>query len=68
MKAYLTVTGAIFGLVGVAHLLRLFVEGHPWSDSTFLASNLLLFLIGGGFAVWALRLLLKLRTRSPGNP
>ena len=27
MKAYLVVTGTIFGLVGIAHLVRLFLEG-----------------------------------------
>ncbi|HEX4649065.1 MAG TPA: hypothetical protein VH111_09585 [Steroidobacteraceae bacterium] len=59
MKAYLLVTGAIFGLIGVAHLLRLVLEpghslsAHPW----FFAGNLTLFIVGGGLAVWALRLL-----------
>jgi hypothetical protein len=61
MKAYLVVTGTIFGLVGIAHLLRLFVEGHPLSDSWFLGHNVVLFLVGGGLAVWAVRLLVSLR-------
>jgi hypothetical protein len=61
MKAYLVVTGTIFGLVGVAHLIRLFFEGHPLSDPWFLGSNLALFVVGGGLAVWATRLAMRLR-------
>ena len=61
MKAYLVVSGAIFGLVGVAHLLRLFVEGHPLSDPWFLGSNVALFIVGGGLAIWAIRLMRRLR-------
>jgi hypothetical protein len=62
MKAYLIVTGSLFGLVGAAHLLRLFVEReHPWSDPGFLAHNVALFAIGGGIAFWAARLFLGLR-------
>ena len=64
MKAYLLVTGAIFGLVGIAHLLRLFVEGHPLSDPWFVGGNVALFVIGGGLAVWALRLFMRLREPS----
>jgi hypothetical protein len=60
MKAYLVVTGTIFGLVGLAHLLRLFVEGHPLSDPWFLGHNLALFLVGVGLAVWAVRLAMRL--------
>ena len=57
MKAYLIVTGCLFGLVGGAHLLRLFVEsGHAMTDIHWLAPNLGLFLVGGGIAVWAVRL------------
>jgi len=61
MKAYLVVTGTIFALVGIAHLLRLFVEGHALSDPGFLGSNLALFALGGGLAVWATRLVKRLR-------
>ena len=61
MKAYLVVTGTIFGLVGIAHVLRLFVEGHPISDPWFLGTNLALFLVCGGLAVWATRLFVGLR-------
>ena len=61
MKVYLVITGAIFGLIGIAHLLRLFFEGHPLTDPWFLASNLALFVAGGGIAVWAARLLTSIR-------
>ena len=64
MKAYLMVTGTIFGLLGIAHLLRTFVEGHPLADPWFLGHNVALFLVGGGLAVWAARLLVSLRRPS----
>jgi hypothetical protein len=64
VKAYLVVTGSIFGLIGIAHLLRLFVEGHPLSDPWFLGSNLALFFVGAGLAVWATRLMVRLRGSS----
>jgi hypothetical protein len=64
MKAYLLVTGSLFGLVGVAHLLRLFLEpGHTISsDPWFFGGNMALFVVGGGVAAWAFRLLRELRT------
>jgi hypothetical protein len=61
MKAYLLVTATIFGLVGVAHLLRLFFEGHALSDPWFLGHNLGLFVAGVGLALWAARLVVRLR-------
>ena len=64
MKAYLLVSGAIFGLVGIAHLCRLFVEGHPLSDPWFLGHNVALFIVGGGLAGWALQLLRREREPS----
>ena len=39
MKGYLVVTGTIFGLVGIAHLVRLLLDGHPPSDSWFLRTT-----------------------------
>lgn len=65
MKAYLVTTGAIFGLIGIAHVLRLFLEGTPLSDPWFLGTNLALFVVGGGIAVWAARLLAGLRKHRP---
>ena len=64
MKAYLVVSGALFGLVGLAHLLRLFVERDQLSDPWFLAHNLALVVVGGGLAVWALQLLRRQREPS----
>ena len=67
MRAYVVVTGSIFGLIGIAHLIRLFVEGHPLSDTGFLAGNLALFLVGAGIAGWAARLLVGLRGHPPNS-
>ena len=39
MNAYLIVAGAIFGLIGIAHLPRLFFEGHALSDPWFLGGT-----------------------------
>ena len=64
MKAYLVVSGALFGLVGIAHLIRLFVEGHPLSDLWFVGVNLALFIVGGGVAAWAMLLYRRLREPS----
>ena len=61
MNAYLAVSGALFGLVGVAHLFRLFVERDQFSDPWFLAHNLALFTVGAGLSVWALKLLRRQR-------
>jgi hypothetical protein len=66
MKAYLFVTGGIFGVLGAAHLLRLFVEpGHTFSaEPEFYGANLGLFAVGVGIALWAFRLLRKLLSQS----
>jgi len=61
MKTYLVVSGALFGIVGIAHLLRLFVERDQLSDPWFLMHNLALFAVGGGLAVSALQLLRRQR-------
>ena len=65
VKAYLGTTGILFALIGLAHLLRLFVEGHPLSDPGFLVENLALLLVCGGFAAWAGWLLMRSRARPP---
>ena len=61
MKAYIVVSGALFGLVGIAHVLRLFIERDGLSDSWFLVQNLALFIVCGALAVWALLLLRRQR-------
>lgn len=65
MKAYLLITGSLFGLVGGAHLVRVFAEGgHSFSaDPLFYVANLGLFVVVGRLALWALRLHSQLRLR-----
>jgi hypothetical protein len=60
MKAYVMTTGAIFGLITLAHVLRVIAEGprlatDPW--------YVLLTVAAGALCVWAWRLL-RLTTRS----
>jgi hypothetical protein len=63
MKAYVVVTGTLFGLMGIGHLLRLFVEARPL-DPWFLGINLALSLAGVGFAIWAIQVLRRWRAPS----
>lgn len=54
MKAYLITTGTVFGLITLAHVLRVIVEGgglarDPWF--------VLLTLIAAALSFWAWRLL-----------
>jgi hypothetical protein len=54
MKAYLITTGAVFGLITLAHVLRIIAEGrHLMTDPWFV----LLTLVTGGLCLWACRLL-----------
>ncbi len=54
MKAYVMTTGAVFGLIALAHLLRILAEGpHLVTDPFFV----LLTLVAGTFCLWAWRLL-----------
>jgi hypothetical protein len=60
MKTYVRTTGAIFGLITLAHLLRIIAEGprlaaDPWF--------VLLTIAAGGLCLWAWRLL-RLATQS----
>jgi len=58
MRAYTMVSGLIFALVVLAHLLRLAMEGvRLAADPWFLGSTLLAI----GLALWALRLSLPRR-------
>ena len=58
MKAYVMTTGAVFGLITLAHIWRVIVEPHlarePW--------YVLLTLAAAALCLWAVRLL----WRSPG--
>jgi hypothetical protein len=60
MKAYLITSGTLFGLLVVAHILRIIVEGlrvvrDPWF--------VLFTIAGAALAIWAFRLL-RLPARS----
>ena len=59
MKAYVTSTGALFGLLTLAHLLRIFREGpHLATDPWYV----LITLAAAALCLWAWRLL-RLSTR-----
>ena len=55
MKAYLVLTGSIFGLIALLHLNRLLHDGvHAFAADPWLAwGNLAGVLIGAGIAGWA---------------
>ncbi len=62
MRAYLVVTGAVFGLLVVIHLARLIVEGpHVAADPFFIGATV----VAAGMAFWALLLLRRLG-KEPG--
>ena len=57
MKAYVATTGAVFGLLTLAHIWRIIAEGHhlatdPWYVAITIAA--------GALCVWALRLLRRI--------
>jgi hypothetical protein len=59
MRAYLQISGALFGIMAVAHLLRLF---RHWpidfaGQIIPLWASWLGLLLAGGLCIWALRLL-----------
>ena len=54
MKAYVMTTGAVFGLLTLAHLLRMIVEGrHLATNPVFV----LITVAAGSLCLWAWRLL-----------
>jgi hypothetical protein len=54
MKVYVMTTGAVFGLITLAHLLRIIAEGpHVVTDPWFV----LLTVAAGALCLWAWRLL-----------
>jgi hypothetical protein len=54
VKAYIMTTGAVFGLITVAHLLRVVAEGPRLMTDPF---YVLLTLAAATLSVWAWRLL-----------
>lgn len=53
MKAYVITSGAIFGLITLAHLVRLVLERRLIPDPDFI----LFTLISAGLTIWAWRVL-----------
>jgi hypothetical protein len=53
MKTYVAITGVIFGLVGIAHIWRMFVEPPLATDPAYLALTALAALL----AIWAGRII-----------
>jgi hypothetical protein len=53
MRAYVMTTGAVFGLITLAHVLRIFAEGRHVADPWFL----LLTVLTAMLTFWAWRLL-----------
>ena len=54
MKAYVIVTGTVFGLVTVAHIWRAFVEGPQLARDPWF---ILLTLAVAALCLWAIRLI-----------
>jgi hypothetical protein len=54
MKAYVTTTGAVFGLITLAHILRMFMEGRHLATEPL---YILLTVAAASLCLWALRLL-----------
>ena len=52
MRAYVMTTGVIFGLLVVAHIWRMFVEGHLATQPEYIVITL----IAGLLSLWAARL------------
>jgi high-affinity Fe2+/Pb2+ permease len=64
MKAYLIITGILFGLLALAHVWRTIAELHRLvTDPGFLIEGPLIGLIAAGLSFWAWRLL-RLAARS----
>jgi len=60
MKAYVMTTGVVFGLLTLAHLLRMFIEGRQVATDPFFV---LITVAAAGLCLWAWRLL-RLSARS----
>jgi len=59
MRAYLQISGALFGLIALAHLFRI-IRHWPIDLAGYtvpLWASWLGFLITGGLSIWALRLM-----------
>ena len=54
MKAYLAVTGTLFGLIVVAHVWRVIAESRTLATDPWF---ILLTVVSAGLSLWAFRLL-----------
>ena len=64
MKAYLIITGTLFGLIAVLHLLRAIAEWHLLTtDPWYFLEMAGLGVLAAGLSVWAWRLLRSLVRR-----
>ena len=59
MKVYVLVTGILFGLITIAHVLRMIEEGAGLATSPW---YLLLTAVAAVFCLWAWRLLSRSRS------
>lgn len=57
MKAYIITTGVIFGLITLAHILRVISEPHAATEPVFI----LLTVLSAGLSVWAWQVLRHLK-------
>ena len=57
MKLYLIITGIIFALITIAHIVRMAVEPHVLTEPVYL----LLTLVSAALAIWAVLLLRRPR-------
>jgi uncharacterized membrane protein len=57
MKAYVTTSGAIFGVLTIAHLLRIAVENRHLATDPFFV---LITLASAALCIWAWRVLRRL--------
>lgn len=57
MRAYVMITGVIFGLLVVAHVWRMFVEGHLATQPEYIVVTLVAALL----SLWAARLVWRSR-------
>ena len=60
MRTYVITTGAIFGLLVVAHIWRMFVEGHLARQPEYLVITL----VAAALSIWAARLAWSSRSAS----
>jgi hypothetical protein len=56
VRAYVIITGALFGLLTIAHVVRIFAENGRLATEPFFV---LITLLTAGLCLWALRLVLQ---------